>query len=73
MVLKSIRTVAGIALVALGVVFTIIPGSILFILAGLFLLSFDHRFARRWLRVTQDAAAKGARKLDRWLLRRKLR
>lgn len=73
MVVKSVRTVAGIALVGLGIVFTIIPGSILFILAGLFLLSFDHKFARRWLRATQDTAAKGARKLDRWLLRRKLR
>ncbi|MDM7860572.1 PGPGW domain-containing protein [Alteromonas sp. ASW11-36] len=73
MVIKSVRTVSGIALVALGIVFTIIPGSILFILAGLFLLSFDHKFARRWLQATQDSAARGARKLDSWLLRRKSR
>lgn len=71
MLAKSIRTTIGIGLVAVGIIFTIIPGSILFVLAGLVLLSVDHAFARGWLKKTQRVARRGAVKLDSWLLNRR--
>jgi drug/metabolite transporter (DMT)-like permease len=71
MLAKTVRTIAGASLVVVGVVFTIIPGSILLVIAGLFILSYDYAIARRWLKVSQDLFSQGARKLDRWLLNRR--
>lgn len=71
MLAKTVRTITGTSLVVVGVIFTIIPGSILLVIAGLFLLSYDYALARRWLKVCQDVFSQGARKLDRWLLNRR--
>ena len=71
MLAKTVRTVSGISLCIVGVVFTIIPGSILLVLAGLILLSFDYPLARRWLKSVQNVVSQGARKLDSWLLNRR--
>lgn len=61
---KALRTIAGGFLVAVGVIFTILPGSILFVLAGLILLSMDYPKARVLLAMAQKSARKGAVKLD---------
>jgi drug/metabolite transporter (DMT)-like permease len=71
MVAKTLRTIGGVLLCVGGVVFTIIPGSILLILAGLILLSYDYPMARRWLKSAQNMMSVSARKLDRWLLNRR--
>ena len=73
MVAKSVRTVTGITLCLVGIIFTIIPGSILFVLAGLFLLSYDYPLARKWLTKCQNMMASGARKLDKWLINQRLK
>lgn len=70
---KSFRIGLGGILVAAGVIFFILPGSILFLLLGLFILSYDVPRARHWLRKCQDNMAMGARKLDRFILNRKMR
>ena len=69
--MKLIRAIAGATLVVVGVVFTIIPGSILLVLGGLVLLSMDFIFARRFLNKAQQTMSRLARKLDLFLLNRK--
>ncbi|NMH61150.1 PGPGW domain-containing protein [Alteromonas ponticola] len=71
--MKPARTLLGGALVLGGIVLTILPGSTLLILAGLVLLSVDFPRARTWLKQCQTGMSNGARKLDRYLLNRKLR
>lgn len=71
MVAKTFRTIIGMTLCIVGIIFTIIPGSILLVLAGLILLSYDYPMARRWLKSVQNVVSVGARKLDSWLLNRR--
>ncbi|GAA0852786.1 PGPGW domain-containing protein [Aliiglaciecola litoralis] len=71
--MKTIRIIIGATLVLLGIVLAILPGSILFLLAGLVVLSIDFPIARVWLKKCQSAMAIGARKLDRLMLKRRLR
>jgi hypothetical protein len=71
---KSARTVIGAGLVALGLIFVIIPGpSLLLIIPGLFLLSYDYVWAKVWLRKCQSLMKKAATKLDAFIARRKMR
>lgn len=70
---KVIRVTLGVLGVLVGTVFAILPGSILFLLGGLVLLSVDFPVARKWLKKCQDGMSIGAKKLDRMLLNRKLR
>lgn len=71
--MKFVRTLIGSALLIAGIIFTILPGSILFVLAGLVLLSMDYPRVRKMLRFAQNKASLGARRLDAFLLKRKYR
>jgi glucose dehydrogenase len=71
--MKSIRLLFGAALVALGVILTILPGSTLFILAGLMILSIDYPPAKNLLRKVQNGMRTGSRKLDLFFYRRKFK
>lgn len=70
---KTIRIGIGCILVAAGFILFILPGSSLFLIAGLTVLSYDVPRARGWLKACQDSTSRGARKLDKYLLNRKLR
>lgn len=70
---KKLRTTAAILAIAFGIVFAILPGSILFVIGGLMLLSIDYPGARKWLKKCQNVMSQSARALDRALLRRKYR
>lgn len=69
---KSVRITLGCALILFGAVFFILPGTIFILMAGLLLLSYDIPQARSALQVLQGKASSSARKLDTYLLRRKL-
>ena len=56
-----------------GIVLTLLPGSILLVVGGLVLLSYDWPRARNWLKYSQKTMTNGARRIDRFLLMRKLR
>ncbi len=71
--LKVIRLTVGGLLFVSGIALTLLPGSILLVLSGLLLLSYDWPRARNWLKVCQSSMSRGARRLDRLLLARKLR
>ena len=71
--MKAIRLTLGALLFTAGIIFTILPGSILFVLGGLVLLSYDWPRARGWLRHCQTGMSRSARRIDRYLLARKLR
>lgn len=71
--IKNIRIACGSLLALMGVVLFIVPGSSLFLLLGLVLLSYDVPKARQWLTVCQNSMSKSARRLDRFLLRRKIK
>ena len=71
--LKVFRITFGALLAIAGVVLTIIPGSSLLVLVGLVVLSYDVPKARVWLKVVQGSMQRGAKKLDTFLLARKLR
>ncbi|MEG3768117.1 PGPGW domain-containing protein [Alteromonas sp. 14N.309.X.WAT.G.H12] len=71
--LKPLRITLGAILALAGVVLTVIPGSTLLVLAGLVVLSYDIPRARIWLKRVQTGMQRGARKLDNFLLARKLR
>ncbi|GAB2701535.1 tellurium resistance protein TerC [Aliiglaciecola sp. 3_MG-2023] len=70
---KTIRIALGAVLSAVGIVFAILPGSILFLIGGLVLLSYDIPFARKCLAKCQNSMSVNARRLDRFLLNRKYR
>ena len=70
-VMKIFRIFTGSILVLLGVVFTVLPGSFLFVLGGLVLLSMDFPIARRLLSEVQRTTSRAARRLDLFLLNRK--
>jgi hypothetical protein len=70
---KQIRISLGALLVTAGIVFFIIPGSMLFVLLGLAILSCDLPHARSWLKTCQKSMSRSARKLDSFLLNRKLK
>lgn len=71
--MKLLRLTLGGLLFVAGIVFTIIPGSILLVISGLVLLSYDWPRARSWLVWFQRSTARSARRIDAWLLARKLR
>ncbi|WP_395341726.1 PGPGW domain-containing protein [Ningiella sp. W23] len=69
---KTIRTTAGASLVGLGALFILIPGpSLIFLIPGLMLLSFDYPLARSWLKKCQKFASQSARWLDSKITRRR--
>lgn len=67
---RAVRIPLGTICTFIGVFLFFLPGSILFLIAGLFLLSFDFPVVRGWLRITQNAMSKGARKLDNWIAKK---
>lgn len=71
--MRIIRLTIGAVLFISGLVLTLLPGSILLVLGGLMLLSYDWPRARRWLKYSQRSMTAGARKIDRFLLLRKMR
>lgn len=71
--MKYVRLTLGGLLFSAGIVLTILPGSILLVIAGLMLLSYDWPRARGWLTYCQNSMTKSAKKLDRFLLLRKMR
>lgn len=71
--MKAVRIALGSILSLIGIVFAILPGSILFLIGGLMLLSYDIPLARKWLKKCQSGMSVGAKKLDRYLLNRRLK
>jgi uncharacterized membrane protein YbaN (DUF454 family) len=72
-VTKHLRISVGALLVATGIILFILPGSMLFVLLGLAILSYDLPKARAWLRNGQIGMSRAARKLDKMLYERKFR
>jgi Mg2+/citrate symporter len=70
---RKLRTAIALLAITIGIVFAILPGSILFLIGGLMLLSIDYPSARKWLRKCQNGMSRSARALDKMLLRRKFR
>lgn len=70
---KHLRISIGALLLAVGIILFILPGSLLFVLLGLAILSYDLPRARSWLRTCQLGMSRSARKLDSLLLNRKFR
>ena len=70
---KKFRILFSALLAMFGVVFFVLPGSILVLLLGLFMLSYDLPKARSWLRACQNLMSKSAQKLDKIILDRKLK
>ncbi|WP_258872713.1 PGPGW domain-containing protein [Thalassotalea euphylliae] len=69
---KTLITLVGGFLVFIGAVFMIVPGpAILFLPAGLALLSLEYTWAKDWLKKCQRITRRGAEQLDRLLLRLK--
>lgn len=71
--MRKIRLLGGAVLLVAGIILTLLPGSIVLVLAGLMLLSVDWPPARRYLTRCQRGMAGSARRLDRYLLLRKMR
>lgn len=69
--MKTLRMTLGGFMVAFGVILFILPGSILALIGGLLLLSYDWLPARKWLKVCQNSMSKSARFLDSFLYKRK--
>lgn len=70
--IKMLRIVLGALFTLVGLVFAILPGSILFLLGGLVLLSMEFPKMRKALGHCQKAMQSGARRLDSYLLKRRL-
>jgi hypothetical protein len=70
---KKIRITLGCIFAGFGIVFFILPGSMFVLLLGLMMLSYDFPKARNLLKTCQKSMSNSARKLDRFLLNRKLK
>ena len=71
--MKIVRlTIGGILFIG-GIILILLPGSILLVIGGLVLLSYDWPRARGWLKISQNMMASSARRIDRVLLMRKFR
>ncbi len=71
--MKLLRLMLGGILIFASILLTVLPGSILLLLAGLVLISIDYKPARKFLALIQKSLTKAARQLDRFLLKRKYR
>ncbi|MCQ8847096.1 putative transmembrane protein PGPGW [Alteromonas sp. 76-1] len=71
--MKIVRLTLGGILFIGGIILTLLPGSILLVIGGLVLLSYDWPRARGWLKISQNMMASSARRIDRVLLMRKFR
>lgn len=71
--MRIVRLTLGAILFIGGIVLTLLPGSILLVVGGLMLLSYDWPRARGWLKYSQKTMTTGARKIDSFLLMRRLR
>ena len=71
--MKIVRLTLGSILFIGGIILTPLPGSILLVIGGLVLLSYDWPRARGWLKISQNMMASSARRIDRVLLMRKFR
>jgi hypothetical protein len=71
--MKALRLTFGALLLVSGIILTLLPGSILLVISGLVLLSYDWPRARGWLKISQKSMVYGAKKLDRFMLMRKLK
>lgn len=71
--MRLLRIVIGAVLVLFGLIFFILPGTLLLLMAGLLLLSMEWPLARGVLTRCQHNLDSGARRLDRYLLARRLR
>jgi uncharacterized membrane protein len=69
--MRLFRMLISIVLILFGVIFSILPGSILFVLGGFVLLSIDFPPAKRFLAKMQRTMSRSARKLDLFMLNRK--
>lgn len=70
---KHIRVGIGGLLAFVGVVFFVLPGSMFLLILGLMMLSYDFPAAKNYLRICQRGMSKSAKKLDSFLLNRKLK
>jgi hypothetical protein len=69
---KSLISIVGGSLVLLGLIFIIVPGpSLIFIIPGLVILSFEYPLAKMWLRKCMRQARRAAQWIDRKMLQRK--
>lgn len=69
---KLILTISGGLLVFLGLIFVIVPGpSLLLLIPGLYLLSFEYPAAKVWLKRCQKMLSKSARWLDAQISKRR--
>ena len=71
--MRTLRLTFGAIMLISGIILTLLPGSILLVVGGLVMLSYDWPRARGWLKYSQKTMTTGARKIDRFLLLRKLR
>ena len=71
--MKIVRLTLGGILFFGGIILTLLPGSILLVIGGLVLLSYDWPRARGWLKISQNMMTSSARRIDRVLLMRKFR
>lgn len=70
---KILITIVGGFLVLLGAIFIIIPGpSLLLLIPGFYILSFEYEGAKVWLKRCQALLTKTARWIDSVILKRKL-
>jgi hypothetical protein len=72
-IVKIVRLTLGGILFIGGILLTLLPGSILLVIGGLVLLSYDWPRARGWLKISQNMMTSSARRIDRVLLMRKFR
>ena len=70
---KILITIVGGFLVLLGAIFIIVPGpSLLLLIPGFYILSFEYEGAKVWLKRCQALLAKTARWIDSVIMKRKL-
>ncbi|MCG7533274.1 PGPGW domain-containing protein [Psychrobium sp. MM17-31] len=61
---KTLITLVGGGLLAFGLIFILLPGTVLILPIALAILALEYDWARRWVKVAQKMLTKSAKKMD---------
>lgn len=68
---KAFITLIGGALLAFGIIFIALPGTVVIIPVALAILALEYDWARRYVKVAQKTLTNSAKKMDKFMAKRR--
>lgn len=68
---KALITLVGGSLLAFGIIFIALPGTVVIIPVALAILALEYDWARRYVKIAQKMLSKSAKKMDQFVAKRR--